>query len=116
MAAEANDRMEEEERERTEDKVAVGSSPVRPEDYDDEEIMEMRDAEPYPHDEKSEQSGGRTSPLLSMFGEVTVFRDFFLAAFSDGYNSVRYCCCSRACAHGWRTRQNTGLCIFLTVC
>lgn len=51
-------------------------------DDDDEEIVEKRDpAEP--------QDGGRNSPLTSMFGEVTIFRDFFFAAFSDGYNSVR---------------------------
>ena len=37
-------------------------------------------------DSNSEES--RDSPLSSMFGEVTVFRDFFLAAFSDGYSRV----------------------------
>ena len=55
---------------------------------DDEEILEMRDDPGQePHEEKADSR--RTSPLKSMFGEVSVFRDFFLAAFSDGYYSVR---------------------------
>jgi hypothetical protein len=58
---------------------------------DDEEILEMRDQ--VPHDQNSSNNNSedtaRSSPLAScMFGEVSVFRDFFLAAFSDGYNSV----------------------------
>jgi len=37
---------------------------------------------------QSVREEGRKSPLSSVFGEVTVFRDFFLAAFSDGYSRV----------------------------
>jgi len=57
----------------------------------DEEIVEMRD--PEPRDDKAD-SRRNSSPLMSMFGEVSIFRDFFLAAFSDGYNSVRSRCTS----------------------
>ena len=62
------------------------SSPTVEED--DEEILEMRDPGQEPHEE-SKADARRTSPLKTMFGEVSVFRDFFLAAFSDGYYSVR---------------------------
>ena len=64
-------------------------------DMDDEEILETRDPQQYAHgDEEAENEtfpGRQTaSPLAScaMFGEVSIFRDFFLAAFSDGYNGV----------------------------
>jgi hypothetical protein len=46
---------------------------------DEEDIVDRRDPEP------QEENDGRNSPLSSMFGEVTVFRDFFFAAL---YNSV----------------------------
>jgi hypothetical protein len=61
---------------------------------DDEEIMEIRD--PEPRDEKDDPARS-SPPVMSMFGEVSIFRDFFLAAFSDGYNSV----CRRECMYAF---------------
>lgn len=53
---------------------------------DDKDRVERRD--PNPHDDKYTNSERARTPFLSVFGEVSIVRDFFLAAFSDGYNSV----------------------------
>lgn len=53
---------------------------------DDGDCIELRD--PGPEEDKSADSQRARSPFKAMFGEVSIIRDFFLAAFSDGYNSV----------------------------
>jgi hypothetical protein len=56
-----------------------------------EEQQEQHDEEQ--RDEKQMQSHCRCEDgvsLSSMFHDITVFRDFFLAAFSDGKHSVSY--------------------------
>ena len=68
----------------------------------DQEFLEMRDPEP----QKETESNRNTPPLSFMFGETSVFRDFLLSAFSDGYNSVgsmpadlATCCCFYVSRH-----------------
>lgn len=59
-------------------------------DWDDE-VVDFR--EPATSSASTEQGKTadqqRDNSLSSMFGDITLFREFFLAAFSDGYNSVR---------------------------
>lgn len=44
--------------------------------------------QPQPLAIRNDGSQRRHSDGSSMFGDVSIFRDFFLAAFSDGYNNV----------------------------
>jgi hypothetical protein len=44
--------------------------------------------DPEEHGCQRESTDSETSHL-GMFGDIRVFRDFFLAAFSDGYHNVR---------------------------
>jgi hypothetical protein len=39
---------------------------------------------------KNTESNQTRNSFLYLFGEVSIYRDFFLAAFSDGCSNVRY--------------------------
>ena len=61
----------------------------------DEDIIETIDSQssnrynPAEHGPQR-SSADHTATPLGMFGDLRVFRDFFLAAFSDGYHNVRF--------------------------
>jgi len=46
-------------------------------------------ADPEGHGNQRDSAADSESSPISMFGDIGVFRDFFLAAFSDGYYNVR---------------------------
>lgn len=50
-----------------------------------EEVSSKRDNP----DAQRESAAEQETPASSIFGDIGVFRDFFLAAFSDGYHNVR---------------------------
>lgn len=54
----------------------------------DEHRVEQKDQKPDDLNKSPDVQRSR-KPLLPVFGEVSTIRDFFLAAFSDGCNSVR---------------------------
>ena len=62
-------------------------------DHDDEEIVDIRE----PNQGDGAIPDQRDPSQSSMFGDITIFRDFFLAAFSDGYYSVSSDCDNSFC-------------------
>ena len=51
----------------------------------EEGFQGQREPEGRRYDEEAEEAE-KDQPLTSIFRDITVFRDFFLAAFSDGYD------------------------------
>lgn len=51
------------------------------------ELLPSIKYDPVEHGPQRESADHESSP--GMFGDIRVFRDFFLAAFSDGYHNVR---------------------------
>jgi hypothetical protein len=54
---------------------------------DDEDNVELEESKV--DENRCSESERTRNSFLSLFGEVSIYRDFFFAAFSDGYNNVR---------------------------
>ena len=69
-------------------------SPITSSEKEVDEGILVDDSDDAPRGDRSEhrrdEADNESSSTGSVIGDISVFRDFFLAAFADGYYKVRY--------------------------